>query len=147
MDNAAQQLIEQARQVREFLEREGCRMTDLLGDFPRGGCGNGSDLLGQWLARHGVAPIAYVWGSRDGKSHGWLEHNGLVIDITSDQFDDGVGAVYVGAPTSFHASFTDQRRTIPEVSPLLFGVYRRMIERLAAGYGLHRTAVGVIVGA
>lgn len=119
-------------------------------DFPSGCCGDTSDLLAEYLRKHGVETI---WCSmqRDDYSHAWLvvkdvrvktpTHetfaypkemssvlasygvenpedeiditgykdadlcNGLIIDITSDQFYDYDISVYVGFQDSFHLSF------------------------------------------
>ena len=119
-------------------------------DFPSGCCGDTSDLMAEYLRKHGVETI---WCSmqRDDYSHAWLvvkdervktpthetfaypkemssvlvsygmEHpedeidisrykdadlrNGLIIDITADQFEDYDISVYVGYQDSFHQSF------------------------------------------
>ncbi|MGY0627699.1 MAG: hypothetical protein ACW7DS_18480, partial [Paraglaciecola chathamensis] len=78
--------------------------ADFFSDFPRGCCGNASDFLGTWLEAQGVSGLEYVNGVRDGMSHGWLEFNGEIIDITSDQFDDGYGSVFIDNTSAFHDS-------------------------------------------
>lgn len=85
-------------------------------EFPRGACGTASDFLGYWLKKNGVMSAEYVWGERNDVTHGWVEVDELIIDITSDQFEDGVGAVFVGTDRNFHDTFFNQRRTPVSVS-------------------------------
>lgn len=66
--------------------------------FPDGRCGYTSDLLAKWLHENGVETLymsgqnGYGW---DSQSHAWLEtYDGLVIDITRDQFKQRRGALY-----------------------------------------------------
>jgi len=99
--------------------------------FPGASCGNASDILGTWLIENGFGGVVYVWGVRGDEgeqSHGWLEVGGLVIDITSDQFEDGLEAVYVGPMTRFHESFKNQRRSVTEVAFELADLYYEMKE-------------------
>lgn len=121
-------LLEQANRVRHFLETDGVEMTNLFADFPAGSCGNASNILAVWLSQLGELNIEYVNGDRKEKSHGWLEQGNLLIDITSDQFGDGLGKVYVGELNSFHKSFNNLKRSTPGFSPLLRPVYERMKE-------------------
>ncbi|TSE03937.1 hypothetical protein [Aquimarina algiphila] len=57
-------------------------------DFPRGCCGNASDLLKKVLEGNSFQNIIYSKGWRNEQSHGWLEYKGFIIDITADQFWD-----------------------------------------------------------
>ena len=60
--------------------------------FPTGQCGHSSDMLAQYLIDNGIGPITYVSGtyygddSEDRWCHAWLVVDGLVVDITGDQF-------------------------------------------------------------
>jgi hypothetical protein len=119
-------LMSEAALVRQFLETEGRELSGLLKDFPRGACGNASDLLGTWLLEKHLIKSEYVHGERDGKSHGWLEVGAVAIDITSDQFPDGLGAVYCGELNAFFASFKSQIRSKAAISPVLKHVYAAM---------------------
>ena len=64
----------------------------LINDFPRGACGHCSELLARHLqARFRITPdyVCRNLASGDGKferGHTWLEWNGLLIDISGDQF-------------------------------------------------------------
>ena len=60
--------------------------------FPTRQCGHTSDMLAQYLIDNGIGPITYVSGTyygddpEDSWHHAWLVLDGLVIDITGDQF-------------------------------------------------------------
>lgn len=84
--------------------------------FPVGQCGNASDMLAQYLIDNKITPVTYVNGTFHGGwdnicSHTWLVVNGLVIDITGDQFkyhDKPLTydiPVYIGPMTEFYEMF------------------------------------------
>lgn len=57
--------------------------------FPLGWCGCTSRVLGAWLLH--LLPnnlFYYMCGQRGSHSHAWVEYNGLILDITADQFED-----------------------------------------------------------
>lgn len=73
-------------------------------NFPRGACGHCSELLARYLTETlGIAPL-YASGRVshlvDGETHAWLEHAGLFIDISADQF--GLPAVIVENRSPLH---------------------------------------------
>lgn len=78
--------------------------------FPRGACGDASELLGQYLSDCGLGDWTYVmaFASRpETMSHGWVEQDGVIADITADQFAmaDGFGTpapVIVTRDRSWH---------------------------------------------
>lgn len=82
-----------------------------LHKFPHGCCGDATLLLGTYLIQKGYAPFYYMLGKRDNSmdenlsSHAWLEQNGIIVDITSDQFTDGPGKCIVCHDSNWHASF------------------------------------------
>ena len=78
--------------------------------FPRGTCGDISDILAEYLYSIGFSNITYVCGERNGGSHAWLEISGLAIDITADQFDDVNEPVLIQNPKIWHGQFSDQER-------------------------------------
>lgn len=98
--------------------------------FPRGCCGDASILLAQFLLNHGVETM-YVCGNYYGvdeekrQSHAWLQlENGIIIDITGDQFKynkkflENDVPVYFGRINTFYKLFkidkrSDIRRSVP----------------------------------
>src|SRR5262245_59645174 len=90
-----------ATYVRRALE-DYCRGSaePLWDTFPAGSCGPASELLGRYLEMHGWTPVRYVWGNRGGRSHGWVEAGGFIVDITADQF--GLPSVIVANRSEWH---------------------------------------------
>jgi hypothetical protein len=111
--------------ARLILEKFGREIDPIyFGRFPAGCCGNTSDVLGKWLSSQGVVGLQYVQGTRGQSSHGWLELNGIIIDITSDQFADGCGAVFFSSESAFHRSFKNQRKSVIGMSSILSCAYK-----------------------
>lgn len=94
--------------------------------FPRGCCGDASELLAQFLLEHGIK-TNYICGTyREGscdtfQSHAWLlTNNQIIIDITGNQFNDNPvflnydKSVYVGAGDDFHRLFEFEDRDVHE---------------------------------
>lgn len=79
--------------------------------FPKGSCGDASLLLGAFLVDNGQGGFEYVSGTRGSWednswiSHAWLAKDGLIVDVTADQFDDSPGAVIVSSASLWHRSF------------------------------------------
>jgi hypothetical protein len=73
--------------------------------FPNGSCGEASMLLRTFLKEQGLGTFQYVSGKREGRTHAWLELNGLIVDITADQFSDCEEPVVVTSLSPFHESF------------------------------------------
>jgi hypothetical protein len=118
--------------------------------FPRGCCGDASDLLAQFLLENGVKTY-YVCGTyRDGgfenfQSHAWLlTDNKIIIDITGDQFRYNIDllnydkSAYVGPKGDFHRLFEVEDRNIHEnfgldalgsmCQPRLRALYQKIIK-------------------
>lgn len=81
-----------------------------LASFPLGTCGPVSELMGRIvLERLGVEGI-YVCGEchpdlKSQTSHAWLEVDGLIVDLTHDQFE-GTGLTgWVHESSEWHAKF------------------------------------------
>lgn len=132
MNDSESVIMAEAVKIREFLETEGKHLSRLLADFPKGACGNASDLLAEWLIERGFNQIDYVWGQRLDQSHGWLKLEGLIVDITADAFPGGPGPVFVGRQSEFHDSFRPIRVSSPELSPILREVYGTLRNRLGS---------------
>jgi len=84
-----------------------------ISQFPSGCCGDASQTLATYIFEQTGVICDYLhgqYGGADGElgSHAWLEVNGLVIDITADQFQYrgyDLAAVYVGPRTRWYNSF------------------------------------------
>ena len=67
--------------------------------------------MGLYLTEKGFGEVLYVWGVRkpnawpNDETHAWLEIGNTIIDITSDQFADGLGPVVVTQDHSWHSQF------------------------------------------
>ena len=97
-----------------------------FGDFPSASCGPSADILAEYLLSKGVQNIEYVYGERDGGSHGWLEIEGLIIDITGDQFEDGVEGIFISPNRDFHDQFSPlERNDRPGVNGFLRDPYNK----------------------
>lgn len=88
---------------------------ELLGDFfhsfPRGCCGDTSELLAAYLEDQDLGNFAYVsgWSRAKDSSHAWLERDELIIDVTADQFQTGDEGAMVTTDPTWHAQFSDNR--------------------------------------
>lgn len=79
--------------------------------FPFGACGDASDILAEHLKSLGASGIEYVCGISDELgSHAWLEIDGEIIDITSDQFEGIDIKVYIGRPNEWYRKFHEHDR-------------------------------------
>lgn len=125
MERRIRKLAIQFRTAIEMAKADGEFNSDFLfPQFPHGCCGDASDLLGQYLLENGIESY-YVCGNRyfddpeEGtQSHAWLLVEGLIVDITGDQFSDRASyynydeAVYVGIGDSFHDLFEIEDRDV-----------------------------------
>ncbi|BED89450.1 hypothetical protein PspMM1_19180 [Pseudoalteromonas sp. MM1] len=97
-----------------------------FGDFPSASCGPSADLIAEYLLSKGVQNIEYVYGERNGGSHGWLEIEGHIIDITGDQFEEGIEGVFISSNRDFHNQFSPQTRNDkPGVNGILRDPYNK----------------------
>ncbi|EGO5016467.1 hypothetical protein ACJX4N_002507 [Enterococcus faecalis] len=94
--------------------------------FPKGCCGDTSDLLAQFLLENGIKTY-YIWGIYKPKSyeniqsHAWLlTDDQTIIDITGDQFREKLeflnydNPVYIGDKDDFHSLFVIKNINVNE---------------------------------
>jgi hypothetical protein len=90
-------------------------LTPDFGEFPHGSCGDTSLLLGTYLKEQDAGAFTYVDGGRgvspDRCYHGWLEAEGVIVDITADQFPEVNEPVIVATRSAWHETFGDRDRT------------------------------------
>lgn len=75
--------------------------------FPRGWCGCVSRVLGAWLSKkYPDKKFYYVCGRRNG-THAWIEYDGIILDVTADQFENCNEEIIVKPydESLFHQSF------------------------------------------
>ncbi|MET7372535.1 hypothetical protein [Micromonospora arida] len=79
-----------------------------LAAFPHGSCGDVCELLGQFLIDSGFGEWRYCSGQRDDSffTHAWLERDGLILDITADQFPDIDQPVLLTRGRAWHNQFS-----------------------------------------
>lgn len=79
-------------------------------EFPTGSCGDASLLLGKYLDEMGMGQFDYVCGELGRQSHAWLEKDGIIVDITADQFDGVTEEIIVTDNDDFHKRFEENFR-------------------------------------
>ena len=101
-------LRELSLQFRNAIIKHGIKKLPIsFHEFPRGSCGDASLLLGKYLDEMGLGQFDYVCGELGRQSHAWLEKDGVIVDITADQFDDVTAEVIVADNSSFHIRFEE----------------------------------------
>lgn len=98
-----------AKAFREAIIKAGRGTLITLDNFPGGSCGDASLLLATYLEELGYGIFDYVCGAKNGHSHAWLEKNGLIVDITADQFPEIKQTVFVGYEYRWHDEFDENR--------------------------------------
>jgi hypothetical protein len=86
------------------------KRPERLATFPHGSCGDTAMIMGTYLIRKGHAKAEYVVGVDGQHSHAWLECDGIIIDITADQFEDEIVPVLVTRDRTWHSLFAGQER-------------------------------------
>lgn len=85
-------------------------------DFPRGNCGDAAELVGRVLNEALNCDGQYVCGCghpqlRATQSHAWFEIEGVIVDITYDQFDaTGLSGWVFPSGSGWHSAFTEIER-------------------------------------
>ena len=110
-------LLRLAKEIRTALLA--CEKKDLfitLQDFPNGACGDASYILAKYLEENRCGQFDYVAGKRWPKfySHAWLEQNGVIVDITADQFEGVNSEVIVTSDRSWHLQFEEDDRHVAD---------------------------------
>ena len=80
--------------------------------FPRGCCGDATDLLALYISKYHNKSSTYVCGvglgDNPNQSHAWLICDGYLIDITADQFNEkgyNLPRVILTKQSDFHCLF------------------------------------------
>ena len=127
---------ELAKRFRSALETsDRTKLPIGLQEFPRGACGDASLLLAKYLQDNGEIGITYVTGTNGRQTHGWLESDGIIIDITADQFD-GFDDLVVTIDSTWHSQFEEQSKRVfnaehdINTTPSLYTAYNQITNLL-----------------
>lgn len=76
-----------------------------LQNFPSGCCSWATIFIGHYLKYECGLSLKRIHSARriNGDQHEWLIVNGIIIDITADQFDDAPSPVIVETDSEWHA--------------------------------------------
>lgn len=106
-------LIRIVRQFRHAIKQSRVRQMDpCFLRFPTGSCGDASELLARYLVEKGFLEVHVVNGERflrekeTYESHSWVEVDGVIVDITADQFGDMAESVVVTTDRIWHSQFS-----------------------------------------
>jgi hypothetical protein len=143
--SSAQLLLPAVTAFRRAAEDHAKNASDgFLRRFPRGTCKAASMLLARYLNESGFGEAELVANGDRGneqawETHAWLHLNGLLIDITADQF--GEPPVIVTDVSPFHDGFRGQQR-YPYANYMRFNpeyeqdhlvIYRDVVGRIEGG--------------
>ena len=123
--NSFRDAIECARDNNEFSIR------DRMSQFPRGCCDDASDLFAHFLWKEyhlcsiRVDGTYYADDPENNIWHTWLEVDGIVVDLTVDQFAIDK-RIYVESADSFYMSFETRKEKYVGFLSLGDGCWTRM---------------------
>ncbi len=67
-----------------------------------GQCFSASEMIYDELSRKGFGPTivsgVFKWGRRRSEDHTWIEVDGMIVDVTADQFDKRFPKIWIDAP-------------------------------------------------
>ena len=111
--------------------------SDFLLEYPRGCCGDASNLLAKFLRDNDIE-CEYVWGMMGQQSHAWLECDDLIVDITADQFPEIKEKILVTTDRFWHKKFKGQIRSDGDFENFqsynkirLTNIYRNILLRIS----------------
>jgi len=136
-DNVRDSIVVAATAFRSALDRvdrDTWAKVTVVTSFPHGACGHCAGLLARYLSDRLDIEPSYASGRVsylvDGKTHAWIEYDGLFIDISADQF--GLPPVIVEAWSPFHDQATEVTRH-PIINDHWWGQYAAPVYTEALG--------------
>ena len=129
------------RHAIEATERDEKRAGNLA-RFPAQCCDHAMRILALHLSHLGFKELAKARGERRAGAvpdyHVWLVCQGVILDITADQFSEGQGPVVVTRRSSWHTAWKPERESLDEYRLSLwrdgqgsvFDVYREILGQL-----------------
>jgi hypothetical protein len=134
--NRRRQILRAATELRSALSAVDAAtwQAATIDAFPRGACGHCAELLARYLldqfgieATYACGEVGHLIGTNT-QWHAWLEHEGLFIDISADQF--GQQPVIVESRSAFHEKAADVDRH-PIIQDRWWGEYGARVYRAA----------------
>jgi hypothetical protein len=122
--DSSENVYEIASIVRDIVEEVSVEIVTGVGwfpqaPFPSGWCQDTSRALGKLLKDQGETGFMLVFGRRPGdhrKTHVWLERDGLIVDITADQFTPEICArAIVTTDRSWHDGWEQEKHDLDDV--------------------------------
>ena len=122
----------------ESMDHKEFEESEWFSHFPRGCCGDASDLLSKYLMRNGIKTL-YVSGTDGRQTHAWLEYYDYIIDITADQFPDISEKIFITNNNQWHSRFKRQTKNYSDFELMneeyrdrLRKIYNNIILRVSA---------------
>jgi len=137
-----QQIEKAAIEFRNAIEACSSELGISFQSFPKGSCGDATDLLGTYLIENGLGNFSYFYGDVSSKvnniwsSHAWLQLDELVVDITADQFPEISQKVMVCSKSEWHTTLNGKfshiadYRLINAPSINLDAIYKKIISHI-----------------
>jgi hypothetical protein len=118
-DDGVKRLREEATRVRRAIEQteRDERTAGNLASFPRQCCDHGMSLLALHLSRLGFSGLKRAKGERRPPDdypvfHVWLRWKDVLLDITADQFGEGLPPVVVDRRSPWHEAWKPRVETV-----------------------------------
>ena len=114
-------LQEGVLKIRNILLSIGHELGSPFNRFPEACCGDSVLILGAFLKEQGFGTFFRVGGKRGVRnvsmdnwcSHAWAKKDGVIVDITSDQFSDFPGKFVIEGVSAFHDTFNQEGEVQP----------------------------------
>jgi hypothetical protein len=135
-----------AERVRRAIEGTApSERAGMLSEFPRKCCHHGTNILALHLSELGLSDLTRATGERHTKTktswHVWIEHRGVIVDITADQFGKSFLPVIVTRRSRWHAAWNPKREPITKEQ---LTAWREADPDIYAVYGSYRTILANI---
>lgn len=100
--------------------------------FPYGQCLNTSQMLAKFYRDKGFDDVRVISGNKSTKpcSHAWIVVNGLIVDITADQFKDlNYPPVFVSEKSELHSQYEAKDNLWQSPDQNLVGTYCKILKQ------------------
>jgi hypothetical protein len=138
-----EKIREVAMKFREAIERTDKSLLPVqLQEFPYG-ASDATLLLARYLCENGFGPFEHIVGERNKCQdtlhyHAWIEKDGLIIDITADQYGEIPDKVIVSNDSEWHQTFFTESQGVADIEKYigyntkrtLLGAYNNILENL-----------------